>query len=53
MRAALIDQHRSAQRDKMLADGISARVSAELPGIGHEPLRRDGDVIRASAEIAA
>lgn len=35
MRAALIYQHRTAQRDKMLADAISARVSAELPGIGH------------------
>jgi hypothetical protein len=35
MRAALIYQHRRAQRDKMLADAISARVSAELPSIGH------------------
>jgi hypothetical protein len=35
MRAALIYQHRSTQRDKMIADAISARVSAELPRIGH------------------
>jgi hypothetical protein len=32
-RAALIYQHRSKQRDKRLADAISARVSAER--IGH------------------
>lgn len=34
MRAALIYQHRSTRRGKMIADAISARVSAELPASG-------------------
>jgi len=33
MRAAVIYQHRTAQRDKMIAAAISERVSAELPEI--------------------
>ena len=33
MRAALIYQHRTAQRDKMIAAAISERVSAELTDI--------------------
>jgi len=35
LRAALIYQHRSSQRDKMLANAISERVSAELADNGH------------------
>jgi hypothetical protein len=39
MRAALIYQHRTAQRDRMIASAISERVSSELPAnnpaIGH------------------
>jgi integrase len=35
LRAALIYQHRSGQRDKMVADAISDRVSAELADNGH------------------
>ncbi len=35
LRAALIYQNRGSQRDKMVADAISDRVSAELADHGH------------------
>jgi hypothetical protein len=39
-RAALIYQHRTAHRDKMIADAISKRVKAELEPSGTQQARR-------------
>jgi hypothetical protein len=40
LRAALIYQHRSAQRDKMVADAISERVIGELADNGNEAVSK-------------
>lgn len=42
-RAAYIYQHRTALRDKMIADEISRRVEAEQGSIGHAATRNPHD----------
>jgi hypothetical protein len=42
-RAALIYQHRTTERDKIIADQISKRVKAELRPSGTQRARRKGE----------
>jgi hypothetical protein len=42
-RTALIYQHRTSVRDKMIADGISRRVQAERDRSGTQRARRDSN----------
>ncbi len=45
-RAALIYQHRTSLRDKMIADEISRRAEAERPRSGTQRVRADGEALR-------
>jgi hypothetical protein len=49
LRAALIYQHRSAQRDKMVADAISERVIGELADNGNEAVSNAHDAAKRTS----
>jgi hypothetical protein len=42
-RGALVSQHRTSLRDKMLADEISRRAEAERPQSGTQRVRNNGE----------